>query len=90
MPSVLSSIASLSPTSCLKSNGDLGTRVGLGVGIPLWLLALEILSFLAWRELSKRKSAAYSSAVSQNRGSSSAPGHSGTPAGHVEILGTSR
>ncbi|TVY71524.1 hypothetical protein LSUE1_G005372 [Lachnellula suecica] len=40
------------------SNGDLGTKVGLGVGVPLGVLALGILGFLFWRESGKRHAAA--------------------------------
>lgn len=44
-------------TECPKNNADLGTKVGLGVGIPLGVLVASVLVFLVWRECSKRRSA---------------------------------
>jgi hypothetical protein len=40
--------------NCSNSNGDLGTKVGVGVGVPLGVLAIGILTFLFWRESRKR------------------------------------
>lgn len=37
-----------------EGNGNLGTKVGLGVGIPLGVLGLGLLSWLFWREHKKR------------------------------------
>jgi len=41
--------------NCANSNGDLGTKVGVGVGVPLGVLAIGILTFLFWRESRNRK-----------------------------------
>ncbi|PVH70648.1 hypothetical protein DL98DRAFT_597644 [Cadophora sp. DSE1049] len=63
-PAETSSGGKLVASDCPKGKGDLGTKVGLGVGIPLGVLVFAILAFLGWREWSKHhvKTAAYSSA----------------------------
>jgi hypothetical protein len=45
--------ADVNRASCPKNNGDLGTKVGLGVGIPLGVLVAAILGLLGWREYQK-------------------------------------
>lgn len=63
-PAETSSGGHLAASDCPKGNGDLGTKVGLGVGIPLGVLVLAILGFLGWREWRKyhANTGAYSSA----------------------------
>ncbi|KAH8660955.1 hypothetical protein BGZ60DRAFT_414356 [Tricladium varicosporioides] len=43
-----------SSTSQHCSNDDLGTKIGVGVGVPLGVLALGILGFLFWRGRGKK------------------------------------
>ena len=52
-PSETSSGASLLSSDCPKGNSDLGTKIGLSVGIPLSVLVLVILGFFGWREWRK-------------------------------------
>lgn len=41
--------------SAASDSGDIGTKVGLGVGIPLGILVAGILGFLFWRESRKTR-----------------------------------
>jgi len=43
-----------SSTSNKSGNSDLGTKVGLGVGIPLGVLVLGLLAWLFFREMKRR------------------------------------
>lgn len=64
-----SATTSSNTTNETCSNGDLGTKVGIGVGVPLGVLAFGILTFLFWRECGKRKKnadAAYTGHMTQN------------------------
>ncbi|KAM3087452.1 hypothetical protein ACMFMG_001539 [Clarireedia jacksonii] len=53
--SAVSSVATASSTPSACPDPDLGTKVGLGVGVPLGVLAAGILGWLFWREVNKGK-----------------------------------
>lgn len=40
--------------NCTSTGDDLGTKIGVGVGVPLGVLAIGVLSFLFWRESRRR------------------------------------
>ncbi|TVY48411.1 hypothetical protein LOCC1_G001546 [Lachnellula occidentalis] len=49
--------------NCTGTSGDLGTKIGVGVGVPLGVLAVGVLSFLFWRESRRRNTGAGTSLV---------------------------